>query len=84
MGQPTHHTNLETHLKKKLNHAGEALDDRTKELILDAEITEEYKRGQYTLPYQYNSYFGTSIFAILDTSIMARKFGTASSRPLDR
>ena len=38
----------------KLRHAGGALDDHTKELILDAEIIEEHKQGQYNLPYHYN------------------------------
>ena len=41
-GQWLHHS--------KLNHAGEVLDDHTKELILDAKITYKHKQGQYMLP----------------------------------
>ena len=59
--------------RSKLNNKGEALDDHTKELIRVAKITDKHKRGQDTLPYRYNSYFFTSLLAILDTSITARQ-----------
>ena len=52
--------------RSKLNHTVESLDDHAKELILDAEITDEHKRGQYTLTYEYNPYFGTPLSIILD------------------
>ena len=38
----------------KLKHAGEALDNHAKELILDAKITDEYERGQDALTNLYN------------------------------
>ena len=34
----------------KLKQPGEALNDNTKELILDTKITDEHGRGQDTLP----------------------------------
>ena len=57
----------------KLKHTGEALDDNTKELILNAEIKDEHGSGQNTLPDCYNPYFGTPLSTILDTSITARE-----------
>ena len=47
--------------RSKFKHAREVLDNHTKELILDAEITYEHEQGQDTLPYRYNPYFGTYI-----------------------
>ena len=57
----------------KLKHTGEALDDNTKELILEAEITDEHGRSQDTPPYRYNPYFKTPLSTVLDTLIMAQK-----------
>ena len=62
-GQFPHHS--------KIKHAEEALDDNTKELILDSKITYEHGLRKYTLPYHYNPYFGTPLSSILDTSITA-------------
>ena len=56
----------------KLKHSGEALGDHTKTLIFDSKTIEENERGQDTLTYCYNPYFGTSLSTILDTSVMAR------------
>ena len=58
-GQWLHHS--------KIRHAGEALDDNARELILDAEITDKHERGQDTLTYCYNPYFGTPLYIILYT-----------------
>ena len=57
----------------KLKHAGKALDDHTKYLVIDAKITGKHKQVQDTLPYCYNSYFRTPISTISDTSIRTRK-----------
>ena len=57
----------------KINHAGEALGDNTKEIILDSKITDEHSRGQDTLSDRYNPCFGTPLSTILDASITARK-----------
>ena len=78
MGQPTHHTNLENHLRpmvyrSKLKNTRKSLDDNTKELILDSEITDEHGRGQDTLPDFYKPYFGIPLSTILYTLITARK-----------
>ena len=35
--------------RSRLKHAGEALDNNTKEFILDAKITDEHVQGQDTL-----------------------------------
>ena len=59
--------------RSKLKHAREVMDNHTKELILDSEITDKHKQGQYKLTYRYNPYFSTCLFTILDTSITARK-----------
>ena len=67
-GQWLHHS--------KIKHTGEAFDNHGRALILDAEITDEHKRGQDTLPDLYNPYFGMPFYIILDTSIMARKVNT--------
>ena len=52
------------------------MDDHTKELIIDARITDDHKRGQDEPPYRYNPYFGTPLSIILDTSITAKKLVT--------
>ena len=75
-GQWIHHS--------KLKHTWEALVGHAKEMILDAEITDEHKQVQDTLPYRYNPYFGTPLYIILDTSTMARKNGPTSSKMLER
>ena len=49
------------------------MENNTKELILDAKITDEHGRGQDTLPYRYNPYFGTPFSTMLDISITAQK-----------
>ena len=59
--------------RSNLNHAGEALNNHTKEMILDAKITDEHERCQDTLPYHYIPYVGTSLSTILDTLITAIK-----------
>ena len=61
----------------KLKDEGEALDNHAKELILDSKITDEHEQGQDALPDLYNPYFGTPLSIIFDTSITARKIGTA-------
>ena len=58
---------------RKLKHSGEALDDHTKELVLDSKITDKHELVQDTLPYCYNPYFITPLSTIFDTSITARK-----------
>ena len=60
------------------------MENNTKELILDAKITDEHVRGQDTLPYRYNPYFGTPFSTMLDISITAQKNGTASIRLIER
>ena len=40
--------------RSKLKHTIEALDDNTKELIINAKIIDEHGRGQDTLPDRYN------------------------------
>ena len=57
----------------QIKHAREALDDNTKELVLNSEITYKHKRGQDTLLRQYVPYLNTSLSTILDTSITERK-----------
>ena len=57
----------------KIKHAREALEYHVKELILEANITDEHERGKYALPDLYTQYFGTPLSIILDTLIMARK-----------
>ena len=59
--------------RSKLKHMEEALDNHTKELILDTNITDEHEWGQGTLPNLYNPYFCTHLSIILDTMIRARK-----------
>ena len=45
----------------------ESLDVHAKELILDAEITDEHEHGQDKLTNLYKPYFGTPLSIILDT-----------------
>ena len=68
----------------KLKYRGEALDNHLKELILNAKITDEQKRGHDTLPCRYNPYFITPLSTILDTSIISGKIGTSSSIMLEK
>ena len=63
--------------QSQIKHAREALDDNTKELVLNSEITYKQKRGQDTLLRQYGPYLDTSLSTTLDTSITERKIGTA-------
>ena len=58
--------------QSKINHKREALDNHTKELILDADKTDGHEKVQGTLTDLYNSYFGTPLFIILDTLITAK------------
>ena len=60
------------HLSKP-KHTGEALYNHTRELIIDETISDKHKQNQYKLPYRYNSYFGTPLSNILETSISKRR-----------
>ena len=68
----------------KIKHVREALDNNTKELILNAIIMVKHVKVWDTLLYQYDPYFCTPLSTILDTLVTSQKTSTISSRLLTK